>query len=106
MKPLIIIPDEKQTTITMTIDDFKKTINDVWEAGYKEGRADKENCTLSPLPYNIKGVSTNKCETPSSICQTEKNISNEIINKRTFDFISGNANNTNVELQGQIENIW
>ena len=79
-KPIIIIPDENQKTITMSIEEFKKTISEVWEEGYKEGQA-MEKTNSYPFPWI---TTTNG---PSCACSThseDKTVDN-FINKRTYD---------------------
>lgn len=89
MKPIIIIPDENQKTITMSIEEFKKTISEVWEEGYKEGQA-MENLRTYPYPYI---TTTNpahihyETEGPSCVCSgyNEGKTVDNFINKRTYD---------------------
>ena len=95
MKPLIIIPDENQKTITMTIEDFKKTINDVWEQAYKEGQSNQLSWLTPYIPYttgNTKITSTPSTTTPSS-------ISSNIDNKRTFEKTEASFEKTEASIQ-------
>lgn len=77
MKPIIIIPDSNQKTITMTVEEFKKTIGEVWEEGYKEGQqVTKMNLT----PYYPTTPYEPYCDSDKCMTTTTTNI----INKRTF----------------------
>ena len=98
MKPLIIIPDGTQKTITLTVDDFKKIISDTWEAGYKEGKDNIDRTIVNNLatytgqpetisPYYIPCSCTSSDSSTSSA--TAKNCSNKatekISTKRLFE---------------------
>jgi hypothetical protein len=100
MKPLIIIPDANQKTITMTIEDFKKTIGEVWEEGYKEGQTMKQINSF-PLVSATPYIDTIK-QGPSSVCN-EATVANEVTNKRLFNEIN-TINNCAEELK--LKNIW
>lgn len=81
MKPLIIIPDSNQKTITMTIEDFKKTITEVWEDGYKEGMT-KNNSLTMPYSPNYPFISTTEITCGSNEATT---VTTNVDKKRTFD---------------------
>ena len=88
MKPMIIIPEGlngKQNTITMTVVDFKKTINDVWEDGYKEGQRD-----------NLITKFINSCDE-----QNEPKVKNKLASdrKRVFSDIT-------IETEDNNKDIW
>lgn len=97
MKPIIIIPDENQKTITMSIEEFKKTISEVWEEGYKEGQIiEKTKCGEFPWktptnPYHHDHVHYD-IEGPSCACNihSEAKPVDNFINKRTYDKGSSN----------------
>lgn len=94
MKPLIIIPDGNQKTITMEIEAFKKLIGDVWEEGYKEGQEKEKTNSfsyISTTPYLNLCEQGPSCayDEASSICSKAK-TSDNFINKRTYDKGSSN----------------
>jgi hypothetical protein len=94
MKPLIIIPDSNQKTITMEIEAFKKIISDVWEEGYKEGQEKgKTNSfpyiTTTPYIQPFEQGPSITYDDASSIC-SEAKTSDNFINKRTYDKGSSN----------------
>lgn len=94
MKPLIIIPDANQKTITMSIEEFKKIIGDVWEEGYKEGQVKEKTNSfpyISTTPYIQPFKQGPSCtfDEASSICSEAKTVDN-FINKRTYDKGSSN----------------
>ena len=94
MKPLIIIPDGNQKTITMSIEEFKKLIGDVWEEGYKEGQV-IEKTNSNPLPWITTTTSPHiryETEGPSCCCSdhSEAKTVDNFINKRTYDKGSSN----------------
>lgn len=99
MKPLIIIPDSNQKTITMEIEAFKKIISDVWEEGYKEGQ---EKGKTNSFPYISTTPYINLCEQgPSSVCDSrnEAKTVDNFINKRTYDTGSSISKETKT-------NVW
>ena len=108
MKPLIIIPDANQKTITMTIEDFKKTISDVWDQGYKEGQI-AEKVTEKSYPTILQNDNwwekvtldgTGNGYYPGSISTTTTLLNSEQAkNKRTFD--KGSAISKDSE-----SNVW
>ena len=106
MKPLIIIPDANQKTITLTIEDFKKTVSDVWEDGYKEGQATRKSnlsdwitttgssfCTYKDCGEAKESLTEASCTRNACVDSVNSTI-DKLINKRTFD--KGNLPKTNI----------
>ena len=103
MKPLIIIPDANQKNITMSVEEFKKIISEVWEEEYKEGQI-METTKSKPFSYITPTYSpyVEDCKQgPSSVCGicSGDTIGDNFINKRTFDKESSISKDTKI-------NVW
>jgi hypothetical protein len=93
MKPLIIIPDENQKTITMPIENFKELIAEVWEEGYKEGQ---EKRIISTFP-NAKRPLFDESSKINS--EDNNSFTKWVDSKRTFeefDNLMNNKKQTNI----------